>query len=772
MGLNPLSQETVQARNGIIDLRNVPVAEQEIALEGTWKWYWKQLRKPGDPPSPSELISFPKLWSESKWGGQPVGNQGYATYELIILVRPRERPLALRIPDLYTAYRIYLNGKEAARNGSPGISAETTRPFWSTHLEILPADTDTLHLLMQVANFQHSKGGPNKPIILGDADRLQQGLNVNYALDFILTGCLFMGGLFFLGLYLFGRHEKSVLYFSLFCLVYSYRIIGSDHYVLHTLLRDSGWNLTVHLEYLSLFLGVALFVRYTASLYPEDVNHRIMGAMAGLCYTFSAVTLAAPPVIFTRLINLFLVLMFLYIGYAFYVYQLAARRKRPGAEYALMSTGVLLAVFIIIIFKYFGIAFPENTVLFTGYLGFFFLQSLVLSYRFAFALRTAKEQAEEGLKAKSEFLSTMSHEIRTPLNAVIGMTHLLLEDQPRPDQKQHLDVLLFSANNLLNIVNDILDFNKIEAGKIQLEAIPMDLAGILKNIVAGYRTSADEKKIDLKLDLDPGFRTRVVGDPTRLTQVVSNLVHNAIKFTETGEVRVSLAVEDRRANQITVTLKVQDTGIGIASDKQELIFNRFTQADSSMSRSYGGTGLGLSICRRLLELQNVSLRLTSTPGTGSAFYFTQTFPTVDTPAEQPAEDKKPIWEGKPLEGLSLLLVEDNAMNVLLATKLLTRMGATLDVANNGLQALEKLDTARHRLILMDLQMPIMDGYEASRRLRDRGETLPILALTASLEEEIGDRVRASGMNGILVKPFNPNDLLGIILKYTKPTPTS
>jgi CheY-like chemotaxis protein len=229
-------------------------------------------------------------------------------------------------------------------------------------------------------------------------------------------------------------------------------------------------------------------------------------------------------------------------------------------------------------------------------------------------------------------------------------------------------------------------------------------------------------------------------------------------------VEVSLTVDGQTGQDITITIAIEDTGIGIAPEKQELVFNRFTQADSSMSRSYGGTGLGLTICRRILELQHVELHLQSEPGKGSKFYFTQTFPRMTTPPEN-QEENKPIPKDKPLKGISILLAEDNAMNVLLARNVLDRLGASVDVANNGQEAVDMLDSTKHRLILMDLQMPVMDGYEATRIIRERKETLPIIAVTASLAQEVGDRAQLAGLNEILVKPYNPSSLMRVIMRH-------
>jgi len=325
--------------------------------------------------------------------------------------------------------------------------------------------------------------------------------------------------------------------------------------------------------------------------------------------------------------------------------------------------------------------------------------------------------------------------------------------------------MLFSANNLLAIVNDILDYNKIEAGKITFEHIEMDIATIAKNIVKGLQISAGDKGIKLNLHIDEALKNKVMGDPTRLSQVITNLVHNAIKFTQAGYVEVGIDVVGQTEETVTLNILVKDTGIGISKEKQKLIFERFTQADSSTSRSFGGTGLGLAICKKLLELQHSSLHLVSETGNGSTFYFIQTFEkSVNALGNQNTESISPE-EYKSLTGVHILLVEDNPINVLVVQKFLQRWDAIIDVAVNGQEALDKLDTNKHQLVLMDLHMPVMDGYEAARKMRANGVTIPIIALTANLPKEIEEEVRQTGMDDIVVKPFLPDELYRKVLHY-------
>jgi signal transduction histidine kinase len=758
----------ISAQKGMLDLRSVDLGNRPVSLDGEWRFYWHQLLWSGDSiVNPPNYVTYPSLWNKIKLNGKTLPVEGYATYSLTILL-PKHRPhLALLMTDMYCSYRLFINDSLLLSNGRPDTTEQTAVPFWSTQTVNLPVAADTLHLFLQVANFWHSKGGTYKQLFIGKSNELQLNLRRDRAYDLLLAGCLFMGGLFFFGFYTFGTRDKAILYFSLFCIVYSYRMIGTTLYVLHSIFPDLSWFVTIRLEYLSLTLGVALFSRYFESVYPKDANRYIVNTVVYICLFYALIILVTPPWIFTKGIMPFLVVMFLYIGFAFYSCIRAVKYKRVGAVFALMSCGAMLMVFFIINLHYFQIVHTDKGIVFFGYVTFFFLQSLVLSHRFAYTLRKAAVEAQQGLRTKTEFLSTMSHEIRTPLNVVIGMAHLLLRNTPRKDQEKNLNVLLFSANNLLSIVNDILDYNKIEAGKINFEMIPMDIASIAQHITGGLSSKAAEKNITLTSEIDSRITRKIISDPTRTSQVIYNLVHNAIKFTEEGSVKLSVQADKINEDSVTLTIRVADTGIGIEPEKQQLIFDRFTQADSSTSRSYGGTGLGLAITKRILQLQGVALNLQSEPGKGSVFYYTQVFALSNEPVVQEEQADNQGEPDKQLQDVSILVVEDNPFNILVAQSLLERSGAIVEVANNGEEALEKVQPGKYRLVLMDLNMPVMDGFEATRQLRARGVTLPVIALTASLPAEVEKDVKSAGLTDIVVKPFNPDELFRVLLKHLK-----
>lgn len=346
------------------------------------------------------------------------------------------------------------------------------------------------------------------------------------------------------------------------------------------------------------------------------------------------------------------------------------------------------------------------------------------------------------------------------------MSHLLLHSNPRQDQKENIEALSFSANNLMALVNDILDFNKLEASQMKFEQIDMSLKDIGEKIIRGHQGVARNKDISISYHADPGIPDIVKGDPTRLTQVLNNLVHNAVKFTAAGSVKLSLINEATDEYTTTVKFMVEDTGIGIPQEKQKLVFERFTQADSSTSRSYGGTGLGLSICEKILELQHTRLHLQSEEGIGSVFWFLQTFPVSAHRNDINNDTFSDILNDKPLRNYQVLLAEDNAFNVMIAKSVLEGFGATVDVAVNGKEAVELFAPDVHKVVLMDLNMPEMDGYEATKLIQEKDNMVPVIALTATAEEEVMSNAGVSRFYAVVQKPFNPDGLCRTILRST------
>ena len=374
-------------------------------------------------------------------------------------------------------------------------------------------------------------------------------------------------------------------------------------------------------------------------------------------------------------------------------------------------------------------------------------------------LQTNVAEVKALAESRSLFLSTMSHELRTPLNGVIGMAYLLKETALE-EQKDKLNILEFSANNLLSVINDVLDYNKSEMDKIELEAVPVNLAVLLKKIHSGIEMKAAEKHLALLLEIDAKLdNTWIITDPTRLTQIIYNLVGNAIKFTDEGTVKIKVIFQELKVGRITFRFLISDTGIGIAEERQEAIFDPFTQASSDTTRKFGGTGLGLAIVKRLLKLFGSTIELESQAGVGSIFKFSLSLPLCTTEVSNITEPKTEITG---LKGLKLLIVEDNRINVLLLEKLLSKWGVETIIAWNGQEAVDKLLVESFDGVLMDIHMPVMDGYTATKCIRAFGDpvkaNIPIIAITASVSDQLYSKIKKVGMQDYVHKPFQPKQL--------------
>ncbi len=383
-------------------------------------------------------------------------------------------------------------------------------------------------------------------------------------------------------------------------------------------------------------------------------------------------------------------------------------------------------------------------------------------------LKKAKEQAEAATKTKEQFLSTMSHEIRTPLNAIIGITHLLKSDRLEGEMAENIEILEFSAQNLLSLINGVLDISKMEAGKMAFEQTEFDLPVLIQNTMEIFKVRADEKNIFLRSNIDKTIPKSLTGDSTRLSQILNNLIGNAIKFTDEGTITITVRLLHHKTEKVELLFAVSDTGIGISPEKINSIFEDFSQAEEDTSRKYGGTGLGLAITKQLVKLQGGTINVMSTMMVGSTFSFQLGFKigkvkTLTTNLPDTTNVKN-------LKGVHILIVEDNKVNQILVKKFLNNWGAKYLVAENGQIAVDLFKQNNFDVVLMDLQMPVMDGYESARQMRlleeNTDKFTPIIALTASTLLNERERIVQVGMSDFLSKPFNPNELYQKIAQHS------
>ncbi len=438
--------------------------------------------------------------------------------------------------------------------------------------------------------------------------------------------------------------------------------------------------------------------------------------------------------------------------------QEALNQKQKSIDFGKMTTG--LSVALIIILSLLALSLFKNNNLRAKANGLLKDKNIELTL--------AKEKAERASLAKAQFLSTITHELRTPLYAVTGLTHLLLEEDPKPKQKEHLNSLKFSGEYLLSLINNILDLNKLEANKVEIEKTTFSLKKRIDDVLIALNKTAEDRKNSLNFEYDETIPEKLIGDPLKLSQVLINLIGNSVKFTQNGDVTIKAVNKGINNNKVNIHIEIEDTGVGISTKKQKSIFETFNQGSLQINRKFGGSGLGLSIVKNLLELMNSKIYLESVLGKGSKFWFDISF-VISKEAHDVSKLDNNTYkiDYKAFENVSILVVEDNKINQMITKKILEKNKFICQVADNGMDAIKLVHENNFEVILMDIHMPGISGIETTQRIREFNKEIPIIALTAVTIDENLDEFYKAGFNEIIPKPFKPEDFFEKIYQTLK-----
>jgi len=764
-----------KAVRGVIDFTGIDLTRSgAVKLDGEWEFYWKKLIGPDDfrgkdIPVPDGYYQVPRFWTGYGTSGYP--SRGFATYRLTVKTPGHHKPLSIQTPEIFSEYRLWIDGKVVDQHGS--FIGKPVR-FLKPDVFAFPCQGDAVEIILQIKNSSHGNAGIGQSFMLGSPEQIGRYHRHALIIEVILIAICFFAGFYHLVLFSFRTDERELLFFGLFCIVIAVRTFFTGTTYIMQIFPDMSFEVGSRLATATIPLSVITFFLFAYYFFKPLVNRYVFRVLlsANLLY------LCIIPVTTTFFYSTAFTWYFAVIGAScLYIVLITITGIVKRFRYA----GIFLGGFVFVFIGVINDMLHYKQVINTGYQLALWFSAFIIAHSIMLAIKFSNEhQIIEQLskrlqvldRLKDEFLANTSHELRTPINGIIGISESLIDGVTGelPEKTlQNLRVISSSGKRLSSLINDILDFSRLRNNDIIIQKKQIDLQQLVGIVMTVVKATMPGKDVAMINDIPDDF-PYIEGDENRLQQVMYNLIGNAFKFTPEGHVKVT-ADEWEGAARICV----EDTGIGIKPGMEEDIFKSFEQVDGSLSREYGGTGLGLSITKRLVELHGGKIWAESGPGKGSKFYFTVKI-SSDTGLESADFSMTPVISdveavisdtggNKNAESREqILVVDDEWINIQVLLNYLSGKHFSIDYAPNGIEALEKIEKKRYDLVLLDIMMPKMSGYEVCRELRKKYTSyeLPVLMLTA--KNQTNDIITSFnvGANDYLEKPFDKNELLARI----------
>lgn len=776
------AHKSLTANNGIMNLKdwNFDV-DGSINLDGKWQFYWNKLLSPQDLKNASIKATgyypVPMYWT--KYEGLNLPAKGFATYRLKIKTNGKLESLGIKAPEIYTEFKIWINGKLIDEHGS---FTDGKVKFLNPKTYSFASNTDSIDIVIQIKNYSHGNGGIGQSFILGSSDQIYKQRYYAIIKEMVLIGICCFAGLYHLILFLFRKKEKNLLFFGFFCLAIALRTILTGETAIMEFFPNLQFSLTSRISTISVTICMLTFITFTYYQFKEESPKLLTKIVLILNVTYSVIIVFFPTFVYSYMFQYY---FFIILASAILIVYIAFKCALKGSLTAIIfSIGVsfLIIAGINDMLYYLQIIETGYYVAF-GFVLFILAQSMLLSIGFANDYNVIKNLSQRLQildKLKDDFLANTSHELRTPLNGIIGISESLIDGVTGtlPSKTiENLKLVVSSGKRLSSLINDILDYSKLKNNDIIIKNQEVDFKQLVSVVTTIIKSTNSANKL-LFIDEIPNNLPLVQGDEDRLQQIMYNILGNSVKFTKEGYIKIT--AEEKSA---FIQICVEDTGIGIPNDKLEDIFKPFEQVEESSQREFGGTGLGLSITKKMIELHGGNIWIESEVGKGSKFYFTLK-KALNTSKNHPldsnlfnimnaSENELTAMKGKTslssadLENNSsfkLLVVDDEKINLQVITNILTIQNYTINIATNGLTALELIKNNSYDLILLDIMMPKMSGYEVCKRIRKNNTIyeLPVIMLTAKNQPEDITAAFNLGANDYIIKPFDKNELLSRI----------